>query len=541
MRKILPSLLSFVMLLTGYSGAAQSFTSSNLPIVVINTSGQYIDTAYQKFFVNMGIIYNGPGIRNYMTDPFNNYNGQIEIELHGSSSLWLPKKSYNVETVNAAHVKTDVSLLGMPLEHDWILNAPYQDKTLIRDELTFNIFSKMGHYCSRSRFVELVVNGNYRGVYELQEKIKRDDSRVNVAKLKLDELSGDELTGGYIIKLDKILPGDQGWYSNYPSDITGDSANFFLYFYPKPDSIPVAQKNYIHGFFDQFENALVSPYFTSPDSGYAHYIDVGSFIDNMLLNEMSKNVDGYRASTYFYKDRDSKDMRLHAGPLWDYDLSWYNCSYNGGNVVSGWQYQQYAYNNFVPFWWWQFMLDPAFKNQLKCRYTTLRATILSNAALFAHVDSMAIYLNESQARNFTRWPIMGTIVAPNPSPVPADYAGEIAQLKNWIQSRLSWLDANMPGTCIISTEETLAAESSLHAFPNPFTNTLQVEYYLNDNSNVKLEIYNILGERILLPFEGMKKAGAHIAELSTEKLANGVYIVRLTGSDKADYLKVVKN
>jgi hypothetical protein len=159
-----------------YSGSviSQTFSDSNLPIVVINTFGQDLDGAWLDIIVDMGVIDNGPGQRNHLTDPFNNFNGKVEIRLQGSSTTQLPKKSYRVTTLGPNMQKTNVPLMGLPPEEDWIFKALYQDKSFLRDEVAFNMFNQMGHYASKVRFFELVVNGDYRGVYELEEKIKHD-------------------------------------------------------------------------------------------------------------------------------------------------------------------------------------------------------------------------------------------------------------------------------------------------------------------------------------------------------------------------------
>jgi hypothetical protein len=518
---------------------AQTFTDSNLPIVVIDTYGQYIDTAYQKFIVGMGVIDNGPGVRNYLTDPFNDYNGKVEIKLHGSSTLWLPKKSYGVTTLDNLLNKLDAPLMGLPKEHDWIFKALYQDKSLIRDDISFRIYNQMGHYSSRSVFFELVIDGDYRGIYELEEKIKRDNNRVDISKLKDTDTTGDALTGGYIIKLDKIEWDDEGWYSNHTSNITNDSANFYMYEYPKPDSMPAVQKAYIKNYINKFEDVAASSYYTNPDSGYSKYIDVGSFIDNFLLNEMSRNVDGYRCSSYFYKNRDSKGGKLVCGPAWDYNISWDNCYYNGGDNTYGWQYQVFPTEYYVPFWWWQLMSDNAFKNQLKCRYQSLRGNILSTASLYAYIDSMAGYLNEAQVRNFTRWPIMGTYVWPNPSPIPPDYPSEIGKLKYWVQERLNWLDANMPGVCNTSLAEA-DPSSFIHTYPNPFYNELNFSYDVPEACMVNIELLNMTGEKVRMISEGSRQKGHYQETLGATGLSSGIYLLKITMDGKIFYSKLIK-
>jgi hypothetical protein len=179
------------------------FTSSNLPIVVVETFGAFIPDN-PKIMARMGIIDNGDGERNELTDPFNGYDGFIGIERRGSSSQWFPKKSFGLETRNIIGEEIEVPLLGMPEESDWILNAHYTDKTLMRNVITYDLARKMGGYASRTRFCELVINGQYWGVYAFMEKIKRDNNRVDIARLEPGDTTGADLTGGYILKIDKI-------------------------------------------------------------------------------------------------------------------------------------------------------------------------------------------------------------------------------------------------------------------------------------------------------------------------------------------------
>lgn len=541
MKKKLLFIFSYVLCI-GISSSAQNFTDSNLPIVVINTYGQLIDTAYLPQKVGMGIIDNGMGNRNYLFNPYNNFLGDVELKLRGTSSLGFPKKSYKVTTLDSLDQKANVSLLGMPAENDWVLKGIYPDKTLFRDELSFWIYTQMGHYSSRSRFFELVVDSTYKGVYCMLEKIKRDKFRVDISGLLPTDTSGDNLTGGYIIKVDKFVPGEEGWFSNYPSNATHDSANYFLFEYPKPDSMLPVQKDYIKGFFDKFENTLASAWWNNVDSGYSKYINVPSFIDNFIINEVSRNVDGYRSSSFFYKDKDTKgDGKLHSGPVWDFDIAWNNCYYNGGNNPTGWQYQQFAYDHFVPFWWWQMMSDTGFTKQLKCRYMELRETILSGNKLFQHIDSIAAYLNESQARNFTKWPILGQYVEPNPSPIPETYEEEIGSLKNFIIQRLAWLDANMPGACpSITVPESIVEENSIHTFPNPFVSNFYISYRLPQDGKVKISVMNMIGEEVALLYSGEKTAGSYYEEFSTTRLPVGAYLVRLNADNMVAYQKLVK-
>ncbi|MFZ4400138.1 MAG: CotH kinase family protein [Bacteroidales bacterium] len=425
-----------------------NFTSSNLPIIIITTNNINIpDTP--KIAAHMGIIYNGEGVRNYMTNPFNNYNNKIGIELRGSSSQSFPQKSYSIETRDVNGLEHDTVVLGMPAENSWILYAPYDDKTCMRNTMTYNIANKTNHYAVRTKFCELVLNGQYMGIYVWMEKIKRDANRVDISKLDVADTLGDDLTGGYIVKIDKPTGdgGTDGWNSNYHP--TTSTNIHFLYDYPDNSVIVTKQKNYIKTNIDSFELALKSTNYADPVNGYRKYIDVNSFIDYFIINEASRNVDGYRLSTFLYKDKNTMGGKIFIGPVWDYNIAWWNANYCSGNSTTGWAYN---FNNvctdtyMVPFWWAKFVQDTVFKNNLKCRWTELRQTVLSIPAIFSYIDSTANLLNEAQSRHFIKWPILGVYTWPNPTPYATTYAGEITAMKNWIQSRMTWLDANMPGT-----------------------------------------------------------------------------------------------
>ena len=424
------------------------FSGSNLPIVVINTNGQSIPDD-PKIICDMGIVNNGIGQRNHLNDPFNEYNGKIAIEIRGSSSQSFPKKSYGFETRMPNGVTdTNVALLGMPSEHDWILSANYTDKSFCRNVLLYQLSTEMGHYAARTRYVDVVLNGEYIGIYVLMESIKRDGDRVDIDRLHPWENTAPDITGGYILKVDKTTgSGGEGWTSPYPPiNHSNGQTTYLQYDYPDPDSISLQQKAYIQAYVDSFEDALSSSTFMDPINGYQKYIGNGSWIDYFFCNELSKNVDGYRISSYLYKD---KNKTLKAGPVWDYDIAWGNANYCGGDDTTGWAYLFSCTGDGyqVPFWWQRLLQDTNYTNQLKCRWQDYRQNVLSQQHIFAIIDSITTLINESKDWNFTVWPILGQYVWPNPSPYPTTYAGEVQNLKNWVTRRLSWLDSNLPGRC----------------------------------------------------------------------------------------------
>ncbi|MFH0735302.1 MAG: CotH kinase family protein [bacterium] len=511
------------------------FTSSNLPIFVINTNGQTIIDD-EKITADLGVIYNGEGVRNYLTDPFNHYNGKIGIEIRGSSSQMFPKKQYGVETRDAGGNDLDVSLLGFPAESDWIFSAPYTDKSLMRDVLAYHLFSSMGHYASRYKYYELILNGEYRGVYVLFEKIKRDKNRVNIKKMEPTDISGDALTGGYIVKIDKWDgENNEGWNSSFPAYPGAWQNVSYQYHIPKPDDIVDQQKTYIKSFIYDFERKMNSDYFNNPDSGYATFIDVPSFVDMFLVNEVSKNVDGYRLSTFLYKDRNSVNKKIFAGPTWDYNLAFGNADYYEGWLRTDWQIDYLSSDpgflssdGYVPpFWWKKLMDDTTFANCVRYRWETLKNSLFSFNSFNTTIDSIVNVVNEAQVRNYQRWPILGTYVWPN-AYIGQTYAEELIYLKSWIRDRLTWLSYYMIGnlTEVEETEIPNAFELSQN-FPNPFNPSTTLSYSIPYQCNVIICIYNTLGQKVKELVNENKQAGKYSLTVDMSNYAGGVYFYRI--------------
>jgi Spore coat assembly protein len=293
------------------------------------------------------------------------FNGNIAIEIRGKSSQMFPKKQYGFETRDEENEDMDVSLLDMPEEEDWILQAPYSDKSLIRNALIYDISREIGRYASRVKFVELTLNDVNDGVYVFMEKLKRDKNRIDINKLKTSEINGEDLTGGYIIKIDK--PDDQynsinSFVSEHsPYDPSGNNSVRFLYDTPDEEDITSEQKEYISNYVKDFENALAGENFTDPVQGYDAYIDSDDFIDFFLLNELSNNVDGFRISTWIVKDKNEK-MRM--GPIWDFNLAFGNADYCSGGESNVWAYKlnERCPGGFwpIPIWWERLLQDPAY-------------------------------------------------------------------------------------------------------------------------------------------------------------------------------------
>jgi len=417
------------------------FSSSNLPIIIIDTHGQVIPNE-PKIEADMGIIYNGPGIRNYITDPYNHYNGKIGIELRGSSAQTFPKKQYAIETRDSTGNNLNVSLLGLPEENDWVLYAPFSDKSLIRNVLAYKMSNDIGRYASRTHFCEMVLNGDYIGLYVLMEKIKRDQNRVNIKKMLPTYTSGDLLTGGYIIKIDKMEGSNiQGWYSSFPPYPGAWQQIYYQYHYPDPDEIVPEQETYIQNYIYQFEYIMDQSNYTDPFSGYYDYININSFADHFILNEIAKNVDAYRLSAFMYKDRDSEDERLTMGPIWDFNLAFGNADYYNGWLFIGWQLNTPITQDYwqVPFWWSKFLDDPVFMNRISRRWFENRQNSLSQDTLSQYIDRITTEIDEASERNFIRWPILGIYIWPNAF-IGNSYEEEIEYLRTWLNNRIYWID-----------------------------------------------------------------------------------------------------
>ena len=499
------------------------FNESNLPIVVIDTDGQEI-LDDPRIVVHMGIIDNDSAINN-IDDPFNGYDGLISIEIRGSSSQMFPKKQYALETQDIDGENLNVSILGMPEENDWILHAPYSDKSLLRNFLAYELARDMGRYASRTRFCELVINGDYKGLYIFMEKIKRDNNRVDISKLNPDETTGDDLTGGYIVKVDKWDgENNDGWWSASP--LPEYDGTWYQYHYPKPDDIVDEQKDYINNYITDFELLLASEAYNDPDAGYYDQVNLESFIDVSLMSEISKNVDAYRLSAYMYKDKDSEDGRLTMGPIWDYNLAFGNADYYAGWDPMGWQMDADLGEDYfqIPFWWYRIWDDETFRNAFNQRWQELRQTVFSEEYIMNMIDSTIAVIDEAQVRNFQRWPILDEYVWPN-AYVGGSYENEIDYLTDWITDRLEWIDEQAMRA---DDDHQLIRSYSLDpAYPNPFNPTTTIEFSIPQTEFVTVKVYNLVGHEITTLINDELFTGNYSIKWDGSRQPSGLYLVQI--------------
>lgn len=430
-----------VCFLLSYASKAQTFTDSNLPIVIITTDLDQNNQPLEilddpKILASLKIIKRPDGSRNYLSDQnttaYLNYNGRIGIEIRGSSSQALPKKGYGLTTLKADNVSNNnVSILGMPSENDWILNGLAFDPSLIRDYLSYNLSRQIGEYATRTAYCELVINGEYKGLYILQEKVKSSTNRVNVLKIAATDITTPNVTGGYITKADKTTGGDPvAWTMSSYAGWTD-----FIHELPKPAAVTTQQNTYI---YNQFLNLETTSRNNNIDliTGYPSVIDIPTFVDFMLINELASNADGYQYSTYFHKDRAGK---LRAGPIWDFNLTFGNDLFLWGFDRSHYDVWQFADggNDGAKFWTDLFN-NPTYKCYLAKRWNELiqPGQPLNYDSLVQYIDQTVAYISEAKAREEQKWT---SDVYP-----PVHFSPtEISDLKVWLSNRISWITNNL--------------------------------------------------------------------------------------------------
>lgn len=376
-----------------------------LPLIVIRTERAIVDRP--KVAGTMRVIANRRGRLNRPSDPGTDYAGRIGIELRGRSSQGYRKKQYGLETRKASGKNENVSLLGLPKENDWVLSASAGDPSLQRDVLAYWTARRLGWYASRTRFVELILNGTYRGVYILMEKPKLDKNRVAV--------DDRDVTGGYLLESsqdDKLSPGDRF----FRAPITRKPIVFYD---PEGEGLSSERNDWISSYVSSFERALYGSGFRNPASGYRAYLDLRAAVDYALINEFFKNQDAFKSSTFLHK---SVGGKLVLGPAWDFDRSMGRAQPRAAAQVRGWLLPSFP-------WAERLYRDPAFVQRMSERWRTLRRQGLL-AGLHRVLDTNARLLREAQARNARRWP------------AAKGYGAETRRLKAWLTARTAWMDKN---------------------------------------------------------------------------------------------------
>lgn len=319
----------------------------------------------------------------------------------------------------------------MPKENDWILSGLSYDTTFVRDFVSYKLSNSIGQYASRAEYCELLLNGEYKGLYMLLEKLKADDSRIDIKKVGEDDNTLPNLTGGYITKADKIegeevlawkMPNYAGWETKYAHE------------HPKPDEVTTDQHDYIQAvFFDLDQKSLDAN--ISLSEGYPSIIDIPSFVDFMLINELASNPDAYQFSTFFHKDRRGK---LRAGPVWDFNLTFGNDLLDWGFDRSKYDVWQFMDGNVGSKFWQNLFNEPQFKCYLARRWNELTATgqPLSENKIFELIDQTVSLISEAVDRQEFQWNF------------DIDFSNRINAMKTFVTQRIAWLSTELSDTSL---------------------------------------------------------------------------------------------
>ncbi|HVK58237.1 MAG TPA: CotH kinase family protein, partial [Candidatus Kapabacteria bacterium] len=412
---------------------------SDLPVVILHNYQSGAVPRIGEQFVMMQIFEPRNGVASMTNAP--DMTERARFRLRGSSTEGYPKGSFAVELWNEYGDDKKASVLGMPEESDWVFYAPNNfEPALIHNPLMHQLSRDVGRYSSRTRFVEVYLNtgggpiqsGNYNGIYVIEEKVKRGKDRVDVDNLQPEHLAAPEVTGGYLLKVDRPDPNEGNFFA------AGEGA--FAYVDPKYAEIRSAardpQEQYILSYLNSFGNALNSASFRDPVTGYAAYLDVPAAIDHHILNVLAYNVDALRLSTYMYKPRNGK---ITYGPLWDFDRALGSTDGRDANPQS---WNSSGGTDFFTYTWWPRLFDDAdFWQKWIDRWVEWRGGTFSTTNVNRLIDELSGQVRNAQPRELARWGIQ---------PRGGSYSAEITRLKNYVQTRSQWIDSQLVRPPVLS-------------------------------------------------------------------------------------------
>ena len=378
-----------------YTVTLTNFTG--LPVVYITTEGK-ANISSKEDYINAEIEIDGAG--QYEDFPKKN----VEIRGRGNSTWGMPKKPYRLKFDKKQEV------MGMPAHKSWALMANYADKSFLRYETALDM-SRVAtglDWTPRTRFVELFLNGVYNGTYQLFEIIKINENRVNVTDK------------GFIVEIvpEARLTDDDIWFKT--------SLKTFVV---KEPDIEQGDNHYefIKKYINDTEEALYSNDFLNPETGYKAYVDLESFADWFLINEITKNNDAAFFASCFMNYKPEEKLKM--GPVWDFDISLGNINYNGNDNPEGFWMTSSV-------WYSRMLQDPEFSSMVKERYKAMRIHMTD---VIININNNAAYLKWSMIENNNKWNTLYHETWPNDA-IWGSYSNEVQYLKNWMQARLNWLD-----------------------------------------------------------------------------------------------------
>ena len=473
----------------GYEGEGDDskfYQLTNLPTVTIHTyTGENPKVKGEDFEANIAIIYD---------DGTRIQEQPITTRVRGNGSATFPKKPYRVKFVGKSqHIFKDSPLESPAKAKKWTLINNYSDKGLMRNFIAFEMSRRIGFpYTPWGQSVDVIMNGEYQGNYQLCDQITIDPKRMNITEMEDTDIEYPYITGGYLVEVDAYANQEpsQSWFtSNRGNPVTIQS--------PDENDIVPAQYNYIKSYFNEMESRLYASNYTDMEQGYRSRLDLNSFLKYFIVGEFAGNLDSYW-SVYMCKDRD--DDLFHVGPCWDFDLAFDNArAIYPSNERTDWVYKNGSAAGNMKSFVSRILSDPNAYQELRKMWKYMRDSGAYEAeSLNAYIDSLGKVLNKSQALNFTRWKILSTAVQSNPR-VPANYKEEVTFLKNYITGRIAWIDkylAYEPGVIDDGTGKTFEIKNSedLIAFAEKVNNGM-----VNANAVLKADLNLILYHSRLNP------------------------------------------
>ncbi len=441
------------------------FMIGGLPTVSIHTEGNV--EPYDK-------ITDIPSIISIIGDKGNNIIAQTGgTRERGNFSRTFPKRPYRIKFDSKQNV------LDAPAKaKKWTLINNYGDKTLMRNLIAFHLSSVLEMpYTPYGTAVNVIMNGEYKGCYQLCDQIEVNKNRVNITEMKPTDNEGEALTGGYLIEVDAYAEDEISWFtSSNGTRVTIKS--------PDEDEITTEQSNYIRNFYSNMEN------------NWRTYLDTNTFLRHFLVGELSGNTDTYW-SVYMYKQRG--EDKLYVGPVWDFDIAFENDNRTYPiNNHTQWVYQYGSVEGYMRTLTTNIINDKTTKAQLIDIWDEARHNGIDEESLLAFIDNMSEQLQESQKLNFTRWPILNQYVHQNPK-IYGSYQGEVNNVKNYLKERITWIDNKLGYTFVPREPE-----------PDPNINTDGISAH-HVNWKAPYNVYSMSGQCV----------GNDLNVLSS-----GVYIVR---------------
>ncbi len=491
----------------GYKSAgddSQLYQVTNLPSIIIHTENAQ-DVVIKDLYLN--------GIISVISESGTLvYSDSLEIKGRGNASWNFPKKPYRLK------LKNKTNLLGLPAkEKNWTLINNYGDKTLMRNLLAFDLSKRLEMpYTPAGKPVDVFLNGEYKGTYQLCDQIEVATNRVPIEKMAETTSTLPDLSGGYLLEMDAYADQEISWFKSQRNQIPVTIK------YPKDDEITTVQRDYIVNYFNQMESAFFGYNYTNPTEGFRKYIDTETFLRHFLVGEISGNTDTYW-SVYMYKFKNStsdptKD-KFYFGPVWDFDIAYENDNRTFPiNTLTDWVYNTKGSTAAgVKSWVNRIFSDAEINADLKRIYGEYRDNnTISETSLLSVADFYRNEMNQSQQLNFIRWPILNSLVHQNFRAL-GNYQAEVDSMKSFIKNRIKWIDQKL-GYIPSSTRSTIS--------PNIQYWTESGTFFIKGfEINSSVMIYDVYGRNLI------NKRAENVFSTQLDKGVYLIHVLEKSGSE----------